>query len=89
MFNADGMRRKPLLVLFMLGFAPAALVVVIRCASLGASLNTGGLPPGYFAMAEQIIGGPVPDAVALQTTSPRKTSSGTPHRRLSVITSMK
>ena len=45
-------------------------------ASLCAALNTGGLPPGYFAMAEQIIGGPVPDVVALQTSSPRKSPPG-------------
>jgi hypothetical protein len=45
-------------------------------ASLCAALNTGGLPPGYFAMAEQIIGGPVPDVVALQTSTQRKTPQG-------------
>lgn len=28
-------------------------------------LNTGGLPPGYFAMAEQIAGGPEPDVITL------------------------
>ena len=45
-------------------------------ASLCAALNTGGLPPGFFAMAEQIIGGPVPDVVALQTSTPRKSPQG-------------
>lgn len=30
-------------------------------------LNAGLLPSGYFAMAEQIVGGPEPDVVALQT----------------------
>ncbi len=30
-------------------------------------LNAGILPPGYFAMAEQIVGGPEPDVVALKT----------------------
>jgi len=40
--------------------------------SLCDTLNTGGLPDGYFAMAEQIIGGPVPDVVALQTSTLRK-----------------
>lgn len=45
-------------------------------ASLCANLNTGGLPDGFFALAEQIIGGPVPDVVALQTTAPRKSSQG-------------
>jgi len=29
-------------------------------------LNAGILPPGYFAMAEQIVGGPEPDVVALK-----------------------
>jgi uncharacterized protein DUF4058 len=28
--------------------------------------NTGGLPPGYFALAEQIASGPIPDVLALQ-----------------------
>jgi hypothetical protein len=31
------------------------------------ALNTGGLPPGFMAMAEQVTGRPVPDVVALQT----------------------
>jgi len=30
------------------------------------ALNGGGLPPGYFAMAEQILSGPIPDVVTLQ-----------------------
>ena len=30
------------------------------------ALNSGGLPDGFFAMAEQVIGGPVPDVVTLQ-----------------------
>lgn len=30
------------------------------------SLNAGRLPPGYFAMVEQITGGPEPDIVALE-----------------------
>lgn len=30
------------------------------------ALNAGGLPPGYFAMAEQILAGPIPDVVTLQ-----------------------
>jgi hypothetical protein len=29
------------------------------------SLNANLLPPGYFAMAEQVIGGPIPDVVTL------------------------
>src|SRR5438132_1415788 len=35
-------------------------------------LNAGLLPSGYFAMAEQIIGRPETDVVALQTGSRRK-----------------
>src|SRR5262249_28394616 len=35
-------------------------------------LNAGLLPPGYFAMAEQIIGRPETDVVALETTSRTK-----------------
>jgi hypothetical protein len=34
------------------------------------ALNAGRLPPGYFAMAEQIVGGPETDVVALQLTPP-------------------
>lgn len=30
------------------------------------ALNGGGLPPGYFAMAEQIVSGPIPDVVTLK-----------------------
>ncbi|MCY2995012.1 MAG: DUF4058 family protein [Planctomycetota bacterium] len=30
------------------------------------ALNGGGLPPGFFAMAEQIVSGPIPDVVTLQ-----------------------
>ncbi len=33
------------------------------------ALNTGGLPPGYYALAEQVIGGPIPDVLTLQQTS--------------------
>lgn len=38
--------------------------------NLAASLNAGRLPPGFFAMAEQIIGGPETDVVALELTPP-------------------
>jgi Protein of unknown function (DUF4058) len=31
--------------------------------------NTGGLPSGYFAMPEQIVGGPIPDVIALQAAT--------------------
>ena len=30
------------------------------------ALNGGGLPPDFFALAEQIISGPIPDVVTLQ-----------------------
>lgn len=32
---------------------------------LASSLNSGGLPPGYMAMAEQVTGRPIPDVVTL------------------------
>ncbi len=35
-------------------------------ASLSNALNTGGLPPDYFALAEQVSGGPIPDVVTLR-----------------------
>lgn len=49
------------------------------------ALNGGGLPPGFFAMAEQIVGGPIPDVIALQSTSPRKSGQG-PKRAVPVTT---
>ncbi len=40
-------------------------------------LNTGLLPKGYFAMAEQVIGGPEPDVVSLHSrTSPQREGGG-------------
>jgi hypothetical protein len=30
------------------------------------ALNSGMLPPGFFAMAEQVLGGPIPDVIALE-----------------------
>jgi hypothetical protein len=33
------------------------------------ALNTGGLPPDYFALAEQHIRGPIPDVLTLRLTS--------------------
>lgn len=30
------------------------------------ALNGGALPPGFFAMAEQVVGGPIPDVITLQ-----------------------
>jgi hypothetical protein len=35
------------------------------------ALNSGTLPPDYFARAEQILGGPIPDVVTLQQRSQR------------------
>lgn len=34
------------------------------------ALNAGGLPPGYFALVEQIPGGPEPDVVTLELSPP-------------------
>jgi hypothetical protein len=34
------------------------------------SLNSGLLPPGYFAMVEQIAGGPEPDIITLELNPP-------------------
>lgn len=34
---------------------------------IAAALNTGGLPPGYNALSEQVSGGPVPDVVTLRS----------------------
>src|SRR5207244_823486 len=42
------------------------------------ALNGGGLPGGYFAMAEQVLSGPIPDVVTLQRR-PKPTES-TPGR---------
>ncbi len=41
-------------------------------ASIMDRLNAGLLPPGFFAMAEQFVGRPETDVVALQTSSPAK-----------------
>lgn len=38
--------------------------------TLAAALNAGGLPPGYFALAEQKTGGPEPDVITLELPSP-------------------
>ena len=43
---------------------------------LAAALNTGGLPPEYMALAEQVTGRPIPDVVTLQTREPRGESGG-------------
>src|SRR4051812_28212735 len=39
-------------------------------ANLAAALNVGILPPGFFALAEPVTGGPEPDVIALELTSP-------------------
>jgi hypothetical protein len=44
-------------------------------ANLAAALNAGRLPPGFFAIAEQITGGPEADVVTLELTPPAGTSS--------------
>jgi hypothetical protein len=45
-------------------------------ARIAAALNGGSLPPGYFALAEQIAGGPEPDVVTLSL--PNKPAAGPP-----------
>jgi hypothetical protein len=40
--------------------------------ALTSALNTGGLPPGFFAMAEQVVSGPVPDVITLKRKSKPK-----------------
>src|SRR5919108_548688 len=42
---------------------------------LANALNTGGLPPEYFALVEQNIRGPIPDVLTLQISSGAETSS--------------
>ncbi len=37
---------------------------------LAATLNSGGLPPGFMALAEQVTGRPIPDVVTLQSRPP-------------------
>ena len=37
---------------------------------IGNALNSGLLPPGYLAMAEQVAGRPIPDVVTLQHQEP-------------------
>src|SRR5271166_6657241 len=41
------------------------------------ALNAGGLPPDYFALAEQRIRGPIPDVLALHLSSSSEESGGT------------
>jgi hypothetical protein len=50
---------------------------VLWTSSLTNRLNAGLLPTGFFAMAEQVIGGPEPDVVSLHTRSgPRPDAGG-------------
>jgi hypothetical protein len=44
--------------------------------SLCDSLNGGGLPPGFFALAEQAVRGPVPDVLALRLGASKDDSVG-------------
>lgn len=41
------------------------------------ALNGGGLPSGYFALAEQIVSGPIPDVVTLQRRPTPSDRAGT------------
>jgi hypothetical protein len=49
------------------------------------ALNTGGLPPDYFALPEQRIQGPIPDVLTL-TLSPGKPAAGNGTAGLAVAT---
>ncbi|OAI54340.1 hypothetical protein AYO44_03465 [Planctomycetaceae bacterium SCGC AG-212-F19] len=40
------------------------------------ALNSGRLPPGYFAMVEQHAGGPEPDVITLDLAGPARSSPG-------------
>ena len=39
-------------------------------------LNAGAMPPGFFAMAEQRVGGPEPDVITLSTRDPDRLTPG-------------
>ncbi|HEX4610806.1 MAG TPA: DUF4058 family protein [Urbifossiella sp.] len=41
------------------------------------ALNSGGLPPGFMALAEQVPGRPIPDVVTLEGRSPKGGAGGT------------
>src|SRR5262249_20221496 len=45
--------------------------------ALSDALNTGGLPPDYFALPEQSISGPIPDVLTLQLASESGPQAGT------------
>jgi hypothetical protein len=44
--------------------------------ALGDALNTGGLPPGYFALTEVDAKGPIPDVLALKAQPPLPPDGG-------------
>jgi len=44
--------------------------------AIGNALNSGLLPPGYIAMAEQVTGRPIPDVVTLHTREPEGEPGG-------------
>jgi len=48
------------------------------------ALNTGLLPPGYYALADQIAGPIGPDVLALQTPKPEAEQEANPHGALAV-----
>ena len=47
-------------------------------AALRRSLNGGLLPKGYYALAEQVAGGPIPDVLTLQTSTPKRAQADGP-----------
>lgn len=44
--------------------------------AIGNALNAGLLPPGYIAMAEQVVGRPIPDVVTLHIGEPKAGADG-------------
>jgi hypothetical protein len=44
--------------------------------AIGRALNRGLLPPGYFAMVEQVTGRPIPDVVTLEAREPKEGPEG-------------
>jgi hypothetical protein len=44
--------------------------------AIATALNSGRLPGGYYAFAEQITGGPIPDVITLQTSRPVERNGG-------------
>jgi hypothetical protein len=54
-------------------------------AALCDALNSGVLPADYFALAEQVVGGPIPDVLSLRL-SPVTPSSGFAPARMAIVT---